>query len=359
MTRALNTLCEAEDIGPETEKPKEQAYVKATAPVIPQPAASNPSKLAAAIAAAKEANEAKAAKLAEERAKRDQALLDSEPPRDELEMQADALLEGASKSPEAKEVAKVLAAALAERQEMLRNVRQVMGVIAPEIKNYGENVEEKLRALVSGNGAMREAIRLICEAAGTVRIVKPVPVKTPSGNIKITLRHVDVGDEEPDQEPIVDLEFLIPAAIRAAARFRRLVSEHDTAVKHAADMSYQNGQLQMRMVTVDSENRTLRARNAELEKIAANTRPNAPGTPTGYYLRTENNLWVGKYEGKKACFFNRWYMVAGLSDAHAFEFKEDAQEVLARLQFTRIHRIGRSHRETLRVVTVRFEDQTD
>ena len=361
MTRprdAASARQEAMDFGPEQEKPQEPTYVKPTNPVIPVPAVSNPSKLQEAIEKARAIKAAKEEKLREARERREASLIDSEPPRDELEDLANAMIEAATNSQEAKEVAKVLASSLAERQEMMRNVHQVLGVIGPEIRDYGENIEDKLRALIAGNGGMREAIRLICEAAGTVRVSKPVIVEASTGVKKLTFRHVDVGDEEPEQDPIVGLEYLLPAAIRAAARFRRLIAEHDTATKAKADAEFQLVSLQESDKRLSAENRTLKERNAALEAAAQEIRPNAPGTPSGYYLKTETGLWVAKYEGKHSCFVNRWHLVTNPSEAHSFEFKQDASELLARLQFARLHRIGRQHRETLRVVTVRYEDHT-
>ncbi len=359
MTRdAISARFEAEDFGPEKEKPQEPAYVKPVAPVTPIPAVSNSTKLAAAIEAARIAKEAKAAKTAEARAKLEDSIVDSEPPRDELLMMAEAMIDGATNGPEAAEVAKVLAKALSDRQDMLRNVRQVMGVITPEITSYGENVEEKLRNLVAGNGALREAIRFICEAAGTVRVTEPVINKKADGSVKITARFVDVGDEEPDQDPIVDLKYILPAALRAAARFRRLMAEHALATNRAIDAEAQRDAATQGAAATFAENRVLKARNSELEAAHKAIRPNAPGTPTGYYLKTENGYWVAKDEKGKS-FVTGWKLVTNPLAAESFEFKDTARELLARLQFTRLHRIRKAHRETLRVVTIRYEDHSE
>lgn len=358
-TNALTAHCEAEDIGEEKAKLQEPAYIKPTSPVIPERAVSNPSKLSAAIEAARQAKEAKALRLAEERDRLDASLLESEPPRDELVDQAEAMLSAATNSPEAKEAARLLHTAISQRQEMIRNVHQVMGVTTPQLLALGENDEETLRAIIASNGALREAIRHICEAAGTVRVSKPVIVDTSTGGKMITFRHVDVGDEEPEQEPMVDMEYLLPASLRAAARFRRLIAEHDNAVKQSADASYQFNELQQRSASLVTDNRALRDANAALEAQVKEQRPAAPGTPGGYFLRTEAGLWVAKYEGKQRCFVNGWMLVTNPKLAHSFEFKQDAQELLARLQFSRVHRIGKTHRETLSVVTIRYEDHSE
>lgn len=358
MTTRLDQLNAADELPEEAPRPPEPAVIKPSAPVIPQPAESNPSKLQAAIAAAAERKQAVTARVQAEREKLEEALSNSEPPRDELQSLADEMLSVSVKGPEAAALAKTLAEQIAMRQEMIRNLRQTAGVVIPEIENIGANVEDQLAAVIGANCAMREIIREICASAGTVRIDEVLPLKTTNGRVILQRRWADVGDEEPDQDPIVDLKWILPAGIKVAARFRRLMGEHANKVKEAAEAQHALTKAQERLRELETKQRQDSEYIRQLEASVKSHKPPMRGSPTGYYLRSEDGRWVARYEGKHECFVTKWRTVADQRDAYAFEFKETAQETLARLQFARLHRIDKRVRETLCVVAVRYEDHS-
>lgn len=358
MTTRLDKLNAADELPEEAAPQPEKAYSKPIEPVFPQPAESNPSKLQAAIAAAVAKKQALHERTQAERERLDEALSNSEPARDELQTTADALLNTSVKGVETRELAKILQDEISRRQELIRNLRETAGVVLPEIENYGVNVEDKLAAVIGANCAMREIIREICAAAGTVRIDEIVPLKTDSGKVILKRTFVDIGDEEPGQDPIVDLKWLLPAGIKVAARFRALMSEHANATKAAAEAQYSLTLIQARLRQMEADRRADQAAIKALEDAASDHRPAMPGNPSGYFIRAENGKWLGKYDGKHACFLTKWRTVDDQKDAHAFEFKEDAHETLGRLQFARVQRIARSVRETFRVITIRYEDHS-
>lgn len=359
MTRALTRQNEAEDIGSEQTKLQEPKPPKSIDPVIPQPAIVPKSRIAEAVELARKQNAENARRKQEARDTLEASLMESEPPRDELLAQADAMLSVTANTPEARELAKVLSGVIAHRQELARNVRETLGVTIKETEILDTDIEEKLIGLIGTSAVMREAIRGFCEAAGTVRIDELVAVKASGGRYNLVRRFVDVGDDEEGQDPIVDVKYLIPAALRASARFRRLMLEHAEAGKAVS-----NAQAETQRVIADSkaavqERDALRIKLATADAIVSKVKPSAPGTDDNYYLKADDsNLWLAKYEGPKACFLTRWHMTTNHSKAHPFAFKEDAQELLQRLQMARVQRIGRQTRETLRVVAVRYEDHS-
>jgi hypothetical protein len=358
MTRALTAQNNAEDIGEETPtKPQEPTYVKATEPVIKEPAQTPKSRLAATIEKARRDKEAREQRLAQERQQRDEALAAAEPSRDEIADQAEAITNAALKSPEARAVAITMRDLLAEKQEMIRNVQQTLGVSTANMRELGDDVIEQLAKLVGTNGLLLELIREICAAAGGVRADKVI-IKHEGGKMKIIRRFVDVGDEEPDQDPIVDLEWIVPAAIRVKARYTSLLSQHENATKRAIEAELRASELTSKLADSEKERRELKGQVAQLETMVKTQKPNAAGTPDGFFLRTEDGYWVARYDGKHAFFTNRWYLTASQQAAHEFEFKQDADELLQRLHMARMHRIGKQRRETLRVVKVRYEDYT-
>lgn len=358
MTRALNALTEAEDIGPEKAKPQEPKIVRKTDPVISVPATVPQSKIAIAVEKARRNKAAKQKKIEETRDKLEEALANSEPSRDEIAAMADAIIESATNSPEAKDAALILQSQLADIQEMVRNVHQAIGVVSEPVSNVGKDALEKIQTLIAANGVLTELIRECCAAAGTVRVDEYVPIKTAGGKFNIVRRFVDVGDEEPDQKPMLELKWLVPAAIKLRARYARLISEFNEANKRAATSELALAEAKKVAEEGTKEQQSLRAQvNTLMEQVKA-IRPTAEGSPEGYYLKTDSNRWVAKYTGQGACFLNRWYLTNDISKAYSFEHKLNAEETLQRLHMAKLQRISREQRNSLRIVTIRFEDHT-
>ena len=360
MTRALDKLNGADELEEEAPRAQEAKPVRPTEPVIPVPAVTPPSKLAAVIAAAASAKAERDASIAEKRERLDEALSNAEPARDELQSMADAMLEASANSPEAKAVSKAMTAVFAERQELERNVRQALGATIPELSAMTlSNIETSITNLLGTNAALSEAIRGICAAAGTIRIDEYVPVKGSNGHVTITRRWVDIGDEEPDQEPILETKWLLPAALKATARFAKLLQEVEEANKRAIQAAQQVAALTAAKLESEKERAIDKARLAHLEAIVKDIRPSVDGTPPGYYLRTSEGLWLAQNDADESCFITRWYMTKDQSEANSFYHRDNANEILLRLQMARVHRIGNRHRSTLKVVAIRYEDHTD
>jgi hypothetical protein len=359
MTRALDRLNAVdEDIGPEKAKPQEPKYVKPTEPVIKEPAKTAPRLLTQALEKARLAKEAREKHQAEERDRLEEALSGSEPDRVELMEQAEAVINAAVQSTEAREAAREIRDLLAAKQELIRNVQQAMGMTTNNLRELGDDVIDRLSKLVGANGLLSELVRDLCAAAGTVRVDEPLLIKREGGKLRIIRQFVDVGDEEPDQDPIVDLKWLVPAALKLKARYSRLLTEHSEAAKRSGALHHQLELAQARAAELERENASLRLNNTTLSMTAKAVMPTAPGSPEGFYLKSDNNRWIGRKDGKGFCFTNRWFTTNNPALAHAFEFKADAEELLQRLQMARVHRIGLRHRETLRVISVRYEDHT-
>jgi hypothetical protein len=359
MTRALDRLNAVdEDIGPEKAKPQEPKYVKPTEPVIKEPAKTAPHLMTLAIEKARLTKEATEKRQREERERLNEAFASLEPDRVELMEQAEAIINTGVQSAEAKAAAREIRDLLAEKQEMIRNVQQTIGVTTNNLRELGDDVIDRLAALVAANGILSELVREICAAAGTVRVDQPLKIKRESGRLHIIRRFVDVGDEEPDQEPIVDLQWLVPAAIKVKIRYEHLLTAHDESAKRLGATQHELEQAQAKLQQAERENASLRLANVALANNAKEALPAAPGTPGGFYLKSDTNRWIGRKEGKGFCFTNRWFTTNNPANAHEFAFKADAEEMLQRLQMARLHRIGIRHRETLRVVTIRYEDHS-
>ncbi len=360
MTKALTMLNNADELEEAPEPTLEAPPARPTDPVIQEPASVPPSRIAKAVELARKRREERQAYVNEQRDNLEATLSASEPDRVEIQNIADEIINSVvADNPEAKAVTAVTQQLLAERQEVLRGIREAIGITVSEANNVGADLETYLTELVGGYGAMREAIRLLCAKAGTIRVDKLEPVKSESGQFNVIRRFVDVGDEEPDQTPILDLEWLIPAVIKAGFRFEALRHEHGEAVKRSASVVSQINDLQ---IVNQALHKQLTAANAQLGEMSTRVKEQRSYThdsPTGYYIRSDSGRWLCLAPTKGAtCFLTKYKTTLALSEAHAFESADYANEVLLRLQMARYHRVRKSTRETLKVVAVRFEDFT-
>lgn len=360
MTRALNLLNNADDIGSEAERPQEAPRADPVDPVIPEPAPVPQSRIAQMVEINRVNNEKRAAYVREQREHLDNALSASEPDRVELQQLSDDIINSVVVVDEnAKAVANIAARLLAERQEMMRNVRDAIGFTVADVANVGADVETFLTNVVGGYGALLEVIRTICAEAGTVRVDELTPVFDSEGKFSIVRRFVDVGDEEPGQDPILDLKWVIPAGVKAAYRFKALRHEHNEANKKSANLQIQLEEASSKLASTQRDLMSERAKVMDLSGRVNEQMPVSPDSPEGYYLRAANGRWVCEAQTSgPVCFLTKWLTTKDMTQAYRFDNVADAQETLLRLQMARFHRVRKTTRETLKVITVRFEDHS-
>jgi hypothetical protein len=191
-------------------------------PQAPQPSRG---KLAEALARAAADREAKASKSAAYATHLDEVVFSADTSeRDTIIDRAEAIEAAALEISTDSDLKRVLIAAQMDHAEMTRKAMEIFGA------DYIRTTDPKKLDVVvakacSDNAMLAEAVRLVCAAAGTVRVTELIPVQNAAGHTVMAKRFVDVGDEEPGQAPEITPKYLLTAALKAAVRFSNLLEE--------------------------------------------------------------------------------------------------------------------------------------
>ena len=143
MTKALTMLNNADELEEAPEPTLEAPPVRPTDPVIQEPASVPPSRIAKAVELVRKRREERQAYVNEQRDNLEATLSASEPDRVEIQNIADEIINSVvADNPEAKAVTAVTQQLLAERQEVLRGIREAIGITVSEANNVGADLED-------------------------------------------------------------------------------------------------------------------------------------------------------------------------------------------------------------------------
>lgn len=158
--------------------------------------------------------------------------------RDRIADDVDAILGAANMSSVARDLQQQALNARMEQAEMARKIADFIGTDAIKLVDDGK-LDQAISQIVADNAALLEAGRRLCQSAGTVRVDEVAAYYDENERFRIQRRFVDIGDEEPGQDPLVNTKWMVTALLKASVRFESLLSEatQASARAHRAEAS--------------------------------------------------------------------------------------------------------------------------
>lgn len=247
-----------------------------------------------------------------------------------------------------------LRAALADRTEMIRKAEEIFG--GRYVAHTDHRTLEALAENICADSAiLAEAVRLVCAAAGTVRVDELEPKVVANGRTILVRRFADIGDEESGQDPEVTPSRLLHAALKAAVRFENLRAECKTQADAAAAAQTENERLRKQLRTAEAKLNATSAHYNQLVREAKERGDEATFAPPVVQI-TDGTHWIKLRPGFKSSLSWAYTVTKDRNEAVAFDTVEQAGAILNQICMTVHRHIHIDILNAMRVVRVVTED---
>lgn len=351
---AADTASESEATGNVTDDSEQSEAAYQAGSLFPIPAAPTQTKLQAALETAMQRKQAATiAKEAYANHLHDVVFEADAEQRVDIDADVDALLNAANNNAVSRELAAMTQAMRAEKADMMRRVQEVVGIQAIKLVDE-EKFDVAIDKIVRDNASLSEAVRLICAAAGTVRVDEYVPV-TRKGVTKLQRVFADIGDEEAGQTPIVDVRYMLTAALKASIRFKRLMAEaqESAALAHRFESMFNDKAVAFN--SLHGEYQELLRDFSVLE--AAELARGEPATFAPTVIRvTDGTYYLALRPGVEPKLAWAYRRTTDVRKALVFDSVEQAQAILHKISISKFRHLSLDKLEPMRVVRVVTEN---